>query len=108
MAAVALNMAGPKTVVLKGGHLVAATVSDVVSENGNTYVLESPRIDTRHTHGTGCSFASAIAAGLAQGMAMRAAIERAHHFVQQAIRSAPGYGRGHGPLNHAHRLGDER
>jgi len=70
-------------------------------------VLESPRIATRHTHGTGCTLASAIATGLAQGMAPRAAIARAHAFVQQAIRTAPGYGHGHGPLNHAHTMLDE-
>jgi len=52
-------------------------------------------------HGSGCTLASAIATGLAQGLAMRAAIERAHAFVQQAIRTAPGYGKGRGPLNHA-------
>ena len=60
-----------------------------------------PRIATRHTHGTGCTLASAIAAGLAQGMELRAAVGRAHAYVQAAIGSAPGFGGGHGPLNHA-------
>jgi hydroxymethylpyrimidine/phosphomethylpyrimidine kinase len=64
----------------------------------------SPRIVTRHTHGTGCTLASAIAAGLAQGMAVVAAVERARDYVQRAIATAPGLGRGHGPLDHAHPL----
>ncbi len=101
-AAEALRGLGAAVVVLKGGHLAGGTVRDVVVEAAARYVLESPRIETRHTHGTGCTLAAAIATGLAQGMAMRAAIERAHDFVQRAIRAAPGYGKGHGPLNHGH------
>jgi hydroxymethylpyrimidine/phosphomethylpyrimidine kinase len=99
-AAAALRQLGPAVVVIKGGHLPGASVRDVVDEEGARYVLESARIETRHTHGTGCTFASAIATGIAQGMAMRAAIERAHAFVQQAIANAPGFGGGHGPLGH--------
>ena len=106
-AAAALAALGAKLVMLKGGHLPGNTVRDVVVEDEESWVLESPRIDTRHTHGTGCTLASAIATGLAQGMAPRAAIARAHAFVQQAIRTAPGYGHGHGPLNHAHTMLDE-
>ena len=63
--------------------------------------FRAPRIASRHTHGTGCTLASAIAAGLAQGMDMHAAVARAHAYVQAAIFSAPGLGGGHGPLNHA-------
>jgi hydroxymethylpyrimidine/phosphomethylpyrimidine kinase len=101
-AARALRALGPRVVVLKGGHMQGDTVRDVVVDAGESYALERPRIATRHTHGTGCTLASAIATGLAQGMAPRAAIERAHAFVQEAIRTAPGLGQGHGPLNHAH------
>jgi hydroxymethylpyrimidine/phosphomethylpyrimidine kinase len=100
-AAMALQALGAQVVVLKGGHLPGARMRDVVMEGADSYAIECPRIKTRHTHGTGCTLASAIATGLAQGMAMRAAIERAHDFVQRAIRTAPGYGQGHGPLNHA-------
>jgi hydroxymethylpyrimidine/phosphomethylpyrimidine kinase len=64
--------------------------------------MTHPRIDSRHTHGTGCTLASAIAAGLAQGMDLVAAVRRARAYVLTAIRTAPGFGRGHGPLNHAH------
>ena len=100
-AAQALRALGAAVVVLKGGHLAGASVRDVVVEGETRYVLESPRIETRHTHGTGCTLASAIATGIAQGMSMRAAIERAHAYVQRAIRTAPGFGKGHGPLNHS-------
>jgi hydroxymethylpyrimidine/phosphomethylpyrimidine kinase len=106
-AAHALQALGAGTVVLKGGHLKGDFVRDVVVEGARSYVLESPRIKTRHTHGTGCTLASAIATGLAQGLAMRAAIERAHAYVQQAIRTAPALGQGRGPLNHAHTVRDE-
>jgi hydroxymethylpyrimidine/phosphomethylpyrimidine kinase len=67
-------------------------------------VWESPRITTRHTHGTGCTLASAIAAGLAQGLDVEGAVDRARNYVQRAIASAPGLGRGHGPLDHSHPL----
>jgi hydroxymethylpyrimidine/phosphomethylpyrimidine kinase len=60
-----------------------------------------PRIATRHTHGTGCTLASAIATGLAQGMALSDSVRRARRYVQAAIAEAPGFGAGHGPLNHA-------
>jgi len=100
-AAASLQALGPAVIVLKGGHLAGETVRDVVRVGAALFVLEAPRIETRHTHGTGCTLASGIAAGLAQGMAPRAAIERAHAYVQEAIRTAPGLGHGHGPLNHA-------
>ncbi|MGE4061621.1 MAG: bifunctional hydroxymethylpyrimidine kinase/phosphomethylpyrimidine kinase, partial [Sphingomonadales bacterium] len=67
-------------------------------------VFESRRIDTEHTHGTGCTLASAIAAGIAQGMGIADAVARARDYVHRAIATAPGLGRGHGPLNHGHPL----
>lgn len=95
---------GPAAVLLKGGHDVGETVRDVLWERGSTVPLtfEAPRIDTRHTHGTGCTLASAIATGIAQGLAVGDAVARAHAYVRQAILSAPGFGGGHGPLNHGH------
>ncbi|MDP1961800.1 MAG: bifunctional hydroxymethylpyrimidine kinase/phosphomethylpyrimidine kinase, partial [Reyranella sp.] len=63
--------------------------------------FEDARIESRHTHGTGCTLASAIAAGLAQKMSLRDSVMRARAYVRAAIATAPGFGRGHGPLNHA-------
>jgi hydroxymethylpyrimidine/phosphomethylpyrimidine kinase len=94
---------GAQAVVLKGGHLAGEIVRDLIAEPNASFVIAAPRVMTRSTHGTGCTLASAIAAGLAQGMALRPAVERAHAFVQRAIATAPGLGRGRGPLNHAHR-----
>ena len=95
---------GCRAVLVKGGHLPGETVTDVLVTAGGGRVWESPRISSRHTHGTGCTLASAIAAGLAQGLAVEDAVERARDYVQRAIATAPGFGRGHGPLNHAHPL----
>jgi hydroxymethylpyrimidine/phosphomethylpyrimidine kinase len=95
---------GCGAVLLKGGHLAGDTVYDVLATAARQRVWQSPRIDTRHTHGTGCTLASAIAAGLAQGDPVAVAIARARDYVQAAIASAPGIGQGHGPLDHAHSL----
>ncbi|MGH6968918.1 MAG: bifunctional hydroxymethylpyrimidine kinase/phosphomethylpyrimidine kinase [Stellaceae bacterium] len=100
-AADALLRLGARAVVVKGGHLPGATLTDLVATPRDSFVLAAPRQKTRATHGTGCTYASAIAAGLAQGLALRPAVERAHAFVQQAIRNAPGLGHGRGPLGHA-------
>ena len=101
-AASTLLTLGPKAVLLKGGHLTGETVHDVLAAEGHIEVFEGPRLLSRSTHGTGCTLASAIAAGLAQKMTLRDAVRRARAYVQEAIRVAPGFGRGHGPLNHAH------
>jgi hydroxymethylpyrimidine/phosphomethylpyrimidine kinase len=95
---------GCRAVLVKGGHLTGDIVSDVLVTATGARIWESPRIDTRHTHGTGCTLASAIAAGLAQGRDIESAVDRARDYVRQAIASAPGLGRGHGPLDHAHPL----
>lgn len=99
---------GVPAVLLKGGHLPGDMVIDVLATASDEHlVLSAPRLPTRHTHGTGCTLASAIAAGLAQGMVLAAAVERAHVYVQAAIRSAPGLGAGHGPLDHRALFGQE-
>jgi hydroxymethylpyrimidine/phosphomethylpyrimidine kinase len=103
-AAEALLRLGGRAVLLKGGHLAGGTVHDVLVTQAGQRVWESPRIDTRHTHGTGCTLASAIAAGLAQGLGIEEAVDRAREYVRRAIESAPGIGKGHGPLDHAHPL----
>ncbi len=93
---------GAAAALLTGGHLGGDTVTDVLVTADGAEGFESPRIDTPHTHGTGCTLASAAATGLAQGMELRDCVIRAREYVIEAIRSAPGYGSGHGPLNHAH------
>jgi hydroxymethylpyrimidine/phosphomethylpyrimidine kinase len=65
---------------------------------GDAQVWSSPRIDTRHTHGTGCTLASAIACGLGQGMGLAQAVARGREFVRAGLLAAPGFGAGHGPL----------
>jgi hydroxymethylpyrimidine/phosphomethylpyrimidine kinase len=105
-AAAALLRLGARAVVVKGGHLPGDLLYDVALDASGAFVMEARRIATRATHGTGCSFASAIAAGLAQGMGFRPAVERAHAYVQAAIRTAPALGRGHGPMNHGHVFGE--
>ena len=92
---------GVAAVLLKGGHMDGPVLVDLLVTPTGTTRFESPRIETRHTHGTGCTLASALAAGLAQGMALEAAVARARDYVRAAMLSAPGYGAGHGPLNHA-------
>jgi hydroxymethylpyrimidine/phosphomethylpyrimidine kinase len=91
---------GARAVLMKGGHVPGETVIDVlVTDTGET-LLEGPRVDTRHTHGTGCTLASACAAGLAKGLPLEAAVAEAWAYVAEAIRRAPGLGGGHGPLDH--------
>ncbi|HYM32049.1 MAG TPA: bifunctional hydroxymethylpyrimidine kinase/phosphomethylpyrimidine kinase [Candidatus Cybelea sp.] len=101
-AAADLRGLGPKAVLLKGGHLPGATIYDVLASERGVEVFEGPRLDTVHTHGTGCTLSSAIATGLAQGMTLKDSVVRARAYVLEAIRTAPGFGRGSGPLNHAH------
>ncbi|MEM7739649.1 MAG: bifunctional hydroxymethylpyrimidine kinase/phosphomethylpyrimidine kinase [Pseudomonadota bacterium] len=100
-AARALLKAGAHAVLAKGGHLAGPTVTDFLITAAETVPFTHERLDTRHTHGTGCTLASAVAAGLAQGMDLYDATERAIHYVEAAIRFAPGFGTGHGPLCHA-------
>jgi hydroxymethylpyrimidine/phosphomethylpyrimidine kinase len=100
-AAMALLALGAKSVLLKGGHLPGDEVIDVLATEAGTVLFRSSRIHTRHTHGTGCTLASAVATGLAQGMALPEAVARARAYVRAALATAPGFGGGHGPLNHA-------
>jgi len=102
----ALLSLGSKSVLMKGGHLNGETVTDILIErisksaNQRISTFTSPRIHTTSTHGTGCTLASAIATGIAQGMSLKHAVTRARDYVQGAIRHAPGLGKGHGPLDH--------
>lgn len=90
---------GANAALIKGGHATAATLDDVLVWRGGVEIYAFPRIRTKHTHGTGCALSTAIACGLAQGLSLPLATGRAREFVQHAIETAPGLGRGHGPLN---------
>jgi hydroxymethylpyrimidine/phosphomethylpyrimidine kinase len=101
VAAAALLALGVPAVLLKGGHLPGDELVDLLATGEGIEAFSAPRIETRHTHGTGCTTASAVAAGLAQGMSLRDSVLRARAYVRAAIAGAPGLGGGHGPLNHA-------
>jgi hydroxymethylpyrimidine/phosphomethylpyrimidine kinase len=89
---------GPGAVIVKGGHLDTADAIDVFYDGHELVELRAERIDTKHTHGTGCTFSAAIAANLALGLTLAEAVSRAKTYLTEAIRRAPGLGRGHGPL----------
>ncbi|HEV2561297.1 MAG TPA: bifunctional hydroxymethylpyrimidine kinase/phosphomethylpyrimidine kinase [Rhizomicrobium sp.] len=90
---------GAKAALIKGGHSTKSTIDDVLVWERGVDIYAFPRIKTRHTHGTGCTLSTAIACELAKGQSLPLAIGRAREFVQRAIESAPGLGKGHGPLN---------
>lgn len=92
---------GVQTVIMKGGHGTGRKASDVVfSVNEAPYRLSTPRYETKHTHGTGCTFSAAITAHLAQGMSVKTAIIEAKKFIDRAIFHSLNLGHGHGPTNH--------
>ena len=99
-AARALVDAGAAAALVKGGHLDSDAIVDLLWDGHTLHRYETRRIDTPHTHGTGCTLASAVAAGLALGLSLHESVTQAHRYVQAAIASAPGLGKGHGPLNH--------
>ncbi len=87
------------TVLAKGGHGESATLTDRLFDAGGVIKQwRSQRIDTPHTHGTGCTLASAMATGLAQGLGIVSAIDMARRYVRDSIKRAPGLGAGHGPM----------
>jgi hydroxymethylpyrimidine/phosphomethylpyrimidine kinase len=91
---------GAAAVLLKGGHLPGDRVIDILFDGTRCHAFERGRIDTRHTHGTGCTLSAAITAGLAHGHTLRDAVVSGLDFVHAAIETAPNLGRGSGPLNH--------
>ena len=95
---------GCPAVLVKGGHYPGEKVYDVFYDQEGMDVFVQDRVISNHTHGTGCTLASAIATSLAQGMSLRDSVVRARSYVRQAILTAPGLGHGHGPLNHAHTI----
>ncbi|MDR6627546.1 bifunctional hydroxymethylpyrimidine kinase/phosphomethylpyrimidine kinase [Caulobacter segnis] len=96
----ALLALGAKAVLMKGGHVAGDRVVDVLMTVDGETTFEGERIETRHTHGTGCTLASACATGLAQGLPLEQAVARAWNYVHEAMLRAPGFGAGHGPLDH--------
>lgn len=99
-AAQAFALLGVENILFKGGHGEGDTLRDVLVSGGKQRFFDAPRQDTAHTHGTGCTLATAIACGIAQKLSLVDAVTRAHSYLQNAIRTAPGLGAGHGPLNH--------
>ena len=97
-----LHGLGVQSCLLKGGHLPGDTLVDIFSDGRCLRTFTSCRLETRHTHGTGCTLASAVATGVALGLSPLDAVVRARRYVQRALESAPGLGRGHGPLGHGH------
>jgi hydroxymethylpyrimidine/phosphomethylpyrimidine kinase len=99
-AARAIHGLGPSAVVVKGGHAGGAEIVDVLYDGQTFHEFRTPRIETSNTHGTGCTFASSLAAYLALGHPLVDATSRAQAYVAGAIRHALGIGHGHGPLDH--------
>lgn len=91
---------GAGAALVKGGHLDSDTMIDVLFHDGEARLFSHPRIDTKNTHGTGCTLSSAITAHLAKGERLGEAVRLSLDFVHEAIRTAPSLGAGHGPLNH--------
>ncbi len=98
-AAARLCAMGARAALVKGGHLEGAA-TDVLYAHGAWREFTAPRVETRHTHGTGCTYSAAVTASLARGIPIEDAVARAKRYITNAIRTAPGLGRGRGPLNH--------
>jgi hydroxymethylpyrimidine kinase/phosphomethylpyrimidine kinase len=95
-----LHSLGAANVVVKGGHMDGDEVVDVLFDGSEFHEFKGPRIETTSTHGTGCTFASAIASHLAQGETVENAVGRAKEYLTGALRRAYPVGHGHGPVHH--------
>ena len=105
VAADAILALGAGAVLVKGAHLPGDEITDLLrTADGEQLIFTHSRIDSRSTHGTGCTLASAIASGIAEGLTLRDSVNRAEDYVRKAIFAAPGLGTGHGPLDHAFML----
>ena len=93
---------GASDVILKGGHMETSIIRDMLISSQDISYINTKKIDTKHTHGTGCTMSSALAAYLAQKIQIKIAFQKAHEYVQKAIMSAPKLGKGNGPINHCH------
>ena len=103
-AALDLQKQGAKNVIIKGGHSLNSQSQQCqdwsLLQNGEHLVLESPRFNTPHTHGTGCTFSACLTAGLAKGAPLKSAVKTAKDFITAAISHPLNIGHGHGPTNH--------
>lgn len=99
-----IHALGASNVVIKGGHLPGPTVTDILFDGADFHEFTGPRIETRNTHGTGCTLASAIAAYLARGESVPAAVGKAKDYLTGALREAYDLGGGHGPVHHFWKL----
>ena len=103
-AALDLQKQGAKNVIIKGGHSLNSKSQQcqdwILLQNGENFVLESPRFDTPHTHGTGCTFSACLTAELAKGVPLKSAVKTAKDFITAAISHPLNIGHGHGPTNH--------
>ncbi len=92
---------GASYVILKGGHMNTPVMSDILIGKEVIDQIDTKKIETKNTHGTGCTMASALAAGLALSFEINEAFRKAHLYVNQAIITSPKFGNGHGPINHS-------
>jgi hydroxymethylpyrimidine/phosphomethylpyrimidine kinase len=91
---------GAKAALVKGGHVPGDTIVDVLATQNGEHFFDGPRIETKATHGTGCTLASGIAAGIARGLSLKDAVALSRAYLVEAIRRAPGLGQGNGPVDH--------
>ncbi|MCL2576675.1 MAG: bifunctional hydroxymethylpyrimidine kinase/phosphomethylpyrimidine kinase [Defluviitaleaceae bacterium] len=102
-AAKLIHAMGCSAVVVKGGHIKGDAV-DILFDGKNYFEYPAPRVDTKHTHGTGCTFSSAIASNLALGYSVNEAVKKAKEYINAAINHAPKLGKGNGPTHHFYQL----
>ena len=91
---------GAKNVLIKGGHLKSRLSYDILLEKDKIFIYKNKKIKSKHTHGTGCTLSSAIATHYSCGKSLNKSCENAIKYVNQAIKNAPKFGKGHGPINH--------
>ena len=97
---------GASNVIMKGGHMEKPVITDLYIDDSEIYSIETKKILTNHTHGTGCTMASALSAFLAKSFNVKFSFENAHKYVNNAIKTSPKFGRGNGPINHCYNINE--
>ena len=97
---------GASNVIMKGGHMETPVITDLYIDDSEIYSIETKKIITNHTHGTGCTMASALSAFLAKSFNVKFSFENAHKYVNNAIKTSPKFGRGNGPINHCYNINE--